>query len=126
MKAPYTERYVRCCERTAVSHRLLLDLYLYVEQFVHVGLPFVHRGIEKIKYSVILSTYHGKQIKLSVIVRQLRRGGVKTMDNKQVNKAPQKSARLVLQAVTAIARSNVNSLCRGLLYEPKVPTQLKK
>ena len=51
MKAPYTERYVRCCERTAVSHRLLLDLYLYVEQFVHVGLPFVHRGIEKIKYS---------------------------------------------------------------------------
>ena len=26
MKAPYTERYVRCCERTAVSHRLLLDL----------------------------------------------------------------------------------------------------
>ena len=101
-------------------------LYLYVEQFVHVGLPFVHRGIEKIKYSVILSTYHGKQIKLSVIVRQLRRGGVKTMDNKQVNKAPQKSARLVLQAVTAIARSNANSLCRGLLYEPKVPTQLKK
>lgn len=74
----------------------------------------------------ILSTYHGKQIKLSVIVRQLRRGGVKTMDNKQVNKAPQKSARLVLQAVTAIARSNANSLCRGLLYEPKVPTQLKK
>lgn len=68
-------------------------LYLYVEQFVHVGLPFVHRGIEKIKYSVILSTYHGKQI---------------------------------LQAVTAIARSNANSLCRGLLYEPKVPTQLKK
>lgn len=48
------------------------------------------------------------------------------MDNKQVNKTPQKSARLVLQAVTAIARSNVNSLCRGLLYEPKVPTQLKK
>ena len=42
------------------------------------------------------------------------------MDNKQVNKAPQKSARLVLQAVTAIARSNANSLCRGLLYEPKV------
>lgn len=32
------------------------------------------------------------------------------MDNKQVNKAPQKSARLVLQAVTAIARSNANSL----------------
>ena len=31
------------------------------------------------------------------------------MDNKQVNKAPQKSARLVLQAVTAIARSNVNA-----------------
>lgn len=84
-------------------------LYLYVEQFVHVGLPFVHRGIEKIKYSVIL-----------------KEGGVKTMDNKQVNKAPQKSARLVLQAVTAIARSNANSLCRGLLYEPKVPTQLKK
>ena len=43
--------------------------------FVHSELPFVHRGIEKIKYSVILSTYHGKQIKLSVIVRQLRRGG---------------------------------------------------
>lgn len=84
-------------------------------------------GLKNIKYSVILSTYHGKQIKLSVIVRQLRRGGgVKTMDNKQVNKAPQKSARLVLQAVTAIARSNANSLCRGLLYEPKVPTQLKK
>lgn len=92
--------------------------------FVHVGLPFVHRGIEKIKYSVILSTYHGKQIKLPEIVRQLR--GVKTMDNKQLNKAPQKSARLVLQAVTAIARSNANSLCRGLLYELKVPTQLKK
>lgn len=56
----------------------------------------------------------------------IKEGGVKTMDNKQVNKAPQKSARLVLQAVTAIARSNANSLCRGLLYEPKVPTQLKK
>lgn len=27
--------------------------------------------------------------------------------------------------MTAIARSNANSLCRGLLYEPKVPTQLK-
>ena len=25
LKAPYTERYVRCCERTAVNHRLLLD-----------------------------------------------------------------------------------------------------
>ena len=25
LKAPYTERYVRCCERMAVSHRLLLD-----------------------------------------------------------------------------------------------------
>ena len=47
------------------------------------------------------------------------------MDNKQANKALQKSARLVLQAVTAIARSNANSFCRGLLYEPKVPTQLK-
>ena len=81
-------------------------LYLYVEQFVHVGLPFVHRGIEKIKYSVILSTYHGKQIKLSVSAHTMKEGGgVKTMDNKQVNKAPQKSARLVLQAVTAIARS---------------------
>lgn len=55
-----------------------------------------------------------------------RWSGICTMDNKQVNKAPQKSARLVLQAVTAIARSNANSLCRGLLYEPKVPTQLKK
>jgi cyclic lactone autoinducer peptide len=47
------------------------------------------------------------------------------MDNKQVDKALQKSARLVLQAVKAIARSNANALCRGLLYEPKVPTQLK-
>ena len=28
LKAPYTERYVRCCERTAVSHRLLLDFWL--------------------------------------------------------------------------------------------------
>ena len=25
LKAPYTERYVRCCERTGVSHSLLLD-----------------------------------------------------------------------------------------------------
>ena len=25
LKAPYTERYVRCCERTGVSHPLLLD-----------------------------------------------------------------------------------------------------
>ncbi|MGN8773991.1 cyclic lactone autoinducer peptide [Candidatus Weimeria sp. HCP3S3_B5] len=48
-----------------------------------------------------------------------------TIDNKQVNKASQKGARLVLQAVKAIARSNASSLCRGLLYEPKVPTQLK-
>ena len=48
------------------------------------------------------------------------------MDNKQVNKAPQKSARLVLQAVTAIARSNANSLCRGLLYEPKSTNAVKK
>lgn len=48
------------------------------------------------------------------------------MNNKQVDKALQKSARLVLQAVTAIARSNANSFCRGLMYEPKVPTQLKK
>ena len=36
---------------------------------------FSHVRFTKIKYSVILSTYHGKQIKLSVIVRQLRRGG---------------------------------------------------
>lgn len=86
----------------------------------------MHRGIEKIKYSVILSTYHGKQIKVVCNCQTIKEGGVKTMDNKQVNKAPQKSARLVLQAVTAIARSNANSLCRGLLYEPKVPTQLKK
>ena len=25
MKAPYTERYVRCCERTGANHSLLLD-----------------------------------------------------------------------------------------------------
>ena len=25
LKAPYTERYVRCCERTVVNHSLLLD-----------------------------------------------------------------------------------------------------
>ena len=25
IEAPYTERYVRCCERTGVSHSLLLD-----------------------------------------------------------------------------------------------------
>ena len=34
------------------------------------------------------------------------------MDNKQVNKAPQKSARLVLQAVTAIARKSSNMSTR--------------
>ena len=28
LKAPYTERYVRCCERTGVSHPLLLDYWL--------------------------------------------------------------------------------------------------
>ena len=36
MKAPYTERYVRCCERTAVSHRLLLDFAVKVAE-VYVG-----------------------------------------------------------------------------------------
>ena len=41
--------------------------------FVHFGLPFVHRGIEKNKYSVILGTYHGKQVKLPGIARQLRK-----------------------------------------------------
>ena len=30
MKAPYTERYVRCCERTAVNHRLLLDYVVHI------------------------------------------------------------------------------------------------
>jgi len=35
----------------------------------------------------------------------------------------QKSASLALQALTALAWSNANSLCRGLLYEPKVPTK---
>ncbi len=25
LKAPYTEQYVRCCERTVVNHRILLD-----------------------------------------------------------------------------------------------------
>lgn len=50
-------------------------LYLYVEQFVHVGLPFVHRGIEKIKYSVILSTYHGKQIKVVCNCQTIKEGG---------------------------------------------------
>ncbi|MGF7100977.1 hypothetical protein M2141_003116, partial [Lachnospiraceae bacterium PH5-48] len=35
LKAPYTERYVRCCERTAVSHRLLLDSLIILG--VHVG-----------------------------------------------------------------------------------------
>lgn len=48
------------------------------------------------------------------------------MDNKQTDKAPQKGARFALRALTAIARSNANSLCRGLLYEPKIPKQLKK
>ena len=47
------------------------------------------------------------------------------MDNKQVNKAPQKSARLVLQAVTAIARSNANSLCRGE-YSRAVTPQIRQ
>ena len=31
-------------------------------------------GLKKNKYSVTLSTYHGKQIKLPKIVRQLRKG----------------------------------------------------
>ena len=34
MKAPYTERYVRCCERTAVSHRLLLDfIFIFIYEY---------------------------------------------------------------------------------------------
>ena len=33
LKAPYTERYVRCCERTAVSHRLLLDFRICFSAF---------------------------------------------------------------------------------------------
>ena len=77
-----------------------------------------------IKREVSIRIY--KTNKVVCNCQTIKEGGVKTMDNKQVNKAPQKSARLVLQAVTAIARSNANSLCRGLLYEPKVPTQLKK
>lgn len=48
------------------------------------------------------------------------------MNSKQTNKATQKSARFVLQALAVIARSNANSLCRGLLYEPKAPKQLRK
>lgn len=42
------------------------------------------------------------------------------MHNKQENKVPQKGARLALEALTIIAQSNANSLCRGLLYEPGV------
>lgn len=48
------------------------------------------------------------------------------MDIKQANKISQKGMHIVLQAVAAIARSNANSLCRGLLYEPQVPNGLKK
>ena len=48
------------------------------------------------------------------------------MHNKQENKVPQKGARLALEALTIIVQSNANSLCRGLLYEPKVPKKLSK
>lgn len=48
------------------------------------------------------------------------------MHNKQKNKVPQKGARLALEALTIISQSNANSLCRGLLYEPKVPKKLSK
>lgn len=41
----------------------------------------------------------------------------------QFHKVLQKSASLALQALTVIAWGNANSLCRGLLYEPKVPTK---
>ena len=33
MKAPYTERYVRCCERTGANHSLLLDLQNFFFSF---------------------------------------------------------------------------------------------
>lgn len=47
------------------------------------------------------------------------------MDNKQICTASQTGARLALHALTTIARINANSLCRGLLYEPKKPKHLK-
>lgn len=48
------------------------------------------------------------------------------MDSRKLNKAPQKGARLILRALNVVAQSNANSLCRGLLYEPKVPQKLTK
>lgn len=44
LKAPYTERYVRCCERTAVSHRLLLDLEK-IQTFISGGQQICLSGV---------------------------------------------------------------------------------
>lgn len=42
------------------------------------------------------------------------------------NEIIKKSATLALQTLKIVAKSNANSLCRGLLYEPKVPHKLQK
>ena len=58
LKAPYTERYVRCCERTAVSYRLLLDFVLEIPRFTPRNLSlysiafsgFFHRAYRLFRY----------------------------------------------------------------------------
>jgi len=49
LKPPCTERYARWCERTAVSHRLLLDLFHKIKINNEIKKTRENKSIKEIK-----------------------------------------------------------------------------
>lgn len=49
------------------------------------------------------------------------------MENNKINLAPHKKngAKILLDALSTVAEKNATALCRGLMYEPKIPKKLE-
>lgn len=50
------------------------------------------------------------------------------MENNKVNRVSKKKngAQILLDALSTVAEKNAVALCRGLMYEPKIPEKLRK
>ncbi len=49
------------------------------------------------------------------------------MNNKMANTALEEGgAKLLLRALSAVAKKNATSLCKGFIYEPEIPKKLRK